>query len=269
MDNFNFIESEIERDPALKAALLADSILKMLPSETALAVQYCVILHWFDQDILKAFLQNFAPLLSTPSSALSEIYEQIADLPFIETLRGGVAFNNLTREGLLKRYALLQSALLINAAKIMAPIYEAREAYGSIAAEAFFCYIISNNTESAMKLLDRLLEEAVCREDWQYVTGVLQLCNEAEQLPFVHPFTLSERQWIILGLAYQAQGEIDSAIDGFHKALEANPRNIRVRMTLAAIYVGQRSYREALQEYDTIIQLDGTYVEAYFNQGIV
>lgn len=252
-----------------KASLLADSLLKMLPENTAFAAQSCILLHWFDQTILNAFLQN-APLVSDTSSGdAAEIFEQLVSLPFIERFAKGAAFNDTTRKGLLKLYARSQPDVLINAAKMMAPLYEAREAYGPDATEAFFCYLVSNNTEAATALLDKLLDEAICREDWHYITGILQLYDEAQQLPFVHTFPLSERQWVLRGLAHRAQGELRLAADDYQQAIVCNPSNGLTHMVLGALYVGQEHYEEALQEYERVIELDPRHVQAYNNKGIV
>src|SRR5439155_2991433 len=201
-------------DLAETAAFIADSILEMLPSEIALISKQCLILHWFDKDILKVFLQN----TDYPSRVYLKVYYQIADLPFVESRSKGVGFNNLTRKGLLRQYARSQPALLTNAASMMAPIYEMREEYGSIAAEAFYCYIVSSNINAATKMLDKLLDEALSREDWQYITSLLRLRDEALQLPFVQAFPLTERQWILKGLAHRVQNEQDAAIAAYCEA---------------------------------------------------
>lgn len=82
-------------------------------------VRRCILLHWFDQSLIEALMRDSSVI---HNSAI-EIYEHIISLPFIESLPWGVAFHNLTREGLLKSYALSQSELLRTAAKLAAPTY--------------------------------------------------------------------------------------------------------------------------------------------------
>jgi len=65
------------------------------------------------------------------------VYEHLASLPFIEVVSWGLAFQDLTREGLLKRYTLTQQKLLKTAARLAAPAYAAQE-NEKIVAEAFF-----------------------------------------------------------------------------------------------------------------------------------
>lgn len=244
---------------------IVDTLLEVLPSEIALVVRQCLVVHWFDKDILAAFLQK----MGYSSEASLEIYHEMADLPFVETRSKGLAINSSTRKGLLKQYGASQPSLFIHAASILAPIYERREQYGSIAAEAFYCYIVSNNANAAGRLLDKLLDEALSRKDWQYITCLLYVRDEALQIPFVQPFPLTEQQWTVKGLAHRVQGEQDAAMAAYLEAIKCNPRCIPHHMMLGAIYVDLERYQEAIQEYNTVIGIDARYVQAYVNKGIV
>jgi tetratricopeptide (TPR) repeat protein len=208
-------------DPAEKAAIVAEFVLDALPRGIALIARQCVLFHWFDQTIVEALLEDHA-LAQTEAS---EVLERVISLPFIETLAWGWTFQDLTREGLLKRYAVSDRERLITAARAAAPVYQAREEYGMIAVEAFFCYAVAGDTTLAIHLLGKLLEEGIHREDWQYIDGLLRLRIEAEQLPFVARLPLTEQQWMLIGLVHRIQGKLEEAGVDFSNALTINPKN--------------------------------------------
>src|SRR5436305_5016866 len=108
-------------DPAEKAAIIAEAVFEGLPEELMFIARRCVILHWFDQTVVEALLQD-TPIAKSRAEA---VYEQLAALPFLEKLAWGLAFQDLTREGLLIRYATKQPNLLRHAAHLAAPLYEA------------------------------------------------------------------------------------------------------------------------------------------------
>lgn len=172
-------------DLAEKAGIIAESFFERLPEETVLVARQCVLLHWFDPSILKALIKGNS-LIKESSTA---VYEQIISLPFIEPLaQGRMAFRDLTRDGLLRRYAISQPELLIRAAKIVAPVYRVHEADRVSTAEAFFCCVIAGEQEVAVELLDILFEEAIHHEDWVYISILMHLQEEAEQLPLYNPY---------------------------------------------------------------------------------
>lgn len=49
------------RDPAQKAAIVAELIFSELPETVAFVARRCVLFHWFDRSIIEALLQTFAP----------------------------------------------------------------------------------------------------------------------------------------------------------------------------------------------------------------
>ena len=200
----------------------------------------------------------------------ADIYEQIISLPFIRPLdQGRVAFHDLTREGLLRRYAITHPELLTSAAKILAPVYLAHGLGRVSITEAFFCYIIAGQPELAVELLNTLFEEAINHEDWVYMSGLMHLQEEAEQLPFVQFLPLTEKLWIMRGITHRVQGEQEAAITDYSRALVINPKNSLTYMPLGAIYFEQGRYEEALQCYGQAIQLDPTFVQPYINRGLI
>jgi tetratricopeptide (TPR) repeat protein len=248
-----------------KAAIVAEFVFNGLPKETALVARQCVILHWFDQFVVKALLQD---TLLTESNA-KEVYGQIISLPFIEKLAWGQAFQDLTREGLLKRYALSQPELLRSAARLAAPVYEAHEENEKIAAEALFCYIVAGDHRSSLRLLNKLLEQANNREDCQYIDSLLQLQDEAELLPFIQPFPHTEQYWMLRGLVHRVHGDIECAILDYSKAVAINPQCALAYVGRGTAYAEQYRYTEALAEYNYVIQLNPMVAQAYINRGII
>src|SRR5438067_7712362 len=130
------------KNPEDKAALIAEASLSMFSDEAARVARQCVLFHWFDQSVVEALLQA-VPL---DAGRAQDVYRQITSLPFIEQLSWGVAYQDLTRQGLLKRYAHTQPELLKSAAQIAAPLYK-RTSSGNNrnAAEALFCSLISSD----------------------------------------------------------------------------------------------------------------------------
>jgi twitching motility two-component system response regulator PilG len=255
-------------DLAEKAAIVAESVFEQLPEVTALIGRRCVLLHWFDQALIEALLNDSA----VAQKRSIEIYEQIISLPFIEVLGWGAALNNFTRAGLLKYYAQSRPELLIMAAKLAAPAYLSREAYGTNAAEAFFCYYTSGEADTTMKLLDDLLEKAVHREDWLYIKSLVSLQEEAEQLGFVQFLPHTEKQWILQGLAHGAMGEHEAAIVAYNNAITMNSQSALTYILRGSIYVQQKYYEEALREYGHALLLKPTSTQAhqvYINQGVI
>ncbi|HKZ06771.1 MAG TPA: tetratricopeptide repeat protein [Methylomirabilota bacterium] len=66
-----------------------------------------------------------------------------------------------------------------------------------------------------------------------------------------------------LGDANAAKGDIDGAVNAYQKALNNNPLNPRVHVSLGKIYYGEKQlYYEAVNSYKKAIELDPRYVEA-------
>jgi tetratricopeptide (TPR) repeat protein len=66
-----------------------------------------------------------------------------------------------------------------------------------------------------------------------------------------------------LGDANAAKGDIDGAVSAYQKALNNNPLNPRVHVSLGKIYYGEKQlYYEAVNSYKKAIDLDPRYIEA-------
>lgn len=167
--------------PEERAILVVEHFINTLPKEIALVVRRCVILHWFDEDIVKALLQDF-PLSQEDARG---ICQRIQSFPFIETLLWGLAFNHSTREGLLRRYSVNDAELLRTAARYAAPAYKAHQQDSLFAGEAFFCYVVAGDITSALEVFKELLKKALDKGSWEYVKGLEMILEEAQKLPFV------------------------------------------------------------------------------------
>ncbi len=76
--------------------------------------------------------------------------------------------------------------------------------------------------------------------------------------------------YIGLGDARAAKGEVDEAILSYRKALQHNPGNPRVHMSLGKIYYAEKGlYYEAVGSYKKAIELDSQLVEARVGLGEV
>ena len=252
-------------DPEGKAALIAETILSDLPVEVALVARRCVILHWFDQSIIEALLQD-TPLTK---NEVREVYKQLVLLPFIESLPWGRAFQNLTREGLLKQYATSQPDLLKSAANLAASAYEVHAEDEKIAGEAFFCYIVAGKVQSSLAIRDKLLEDAMSREDWRYIANLLQLQEEAEQLPFVKSSPLTAQDLLLRGFVHQIQGKLEASLMDYSRAIKINPNNALAYISRGAIYAEQQQYKKALTDYNHALNLDSSNVHAYIGRGSI
>jgi tetratricopeptide (TPR) repeat protein len=248
-------------DPAEKAAIVAESVFSDLPDERALIARRCVVLHWFDQPIIS----GLSPENSKQDSA--EIHKQLAALPFVEAVPWGLAYHELTRQGLLNRYANTQPELLITAARLAAPVYAAGGEDETIAAEAFFCYTIAGESETAIKLLDELLAQAGSRQDWGYFASILKIQDEAEALPFVQPLTRLARHWRARGLARYSQGDLGGALADLDRAIALEENNAWALALRGETYRKMGEYEQALADLDRAIALDEKYAWALALRG--
>ncbi|MEH2403854.1 TIR domain-containing protein [Nostoc sp.] len=203
MDDSFFEALLAANNPAEKAAIVAESVFNSLPTATALVARRCIILHWFNQEIVAALLPE------STSNQATEVYQQLESLPFIASVTYGLTYHDLTREGLLERYIVRQPNLLKDGAKRAASVYESHNNNNlTVAAEAFFCHAVAENLAAAIRWRDKLLAIATVRKDWQFYNNILQMQQEVEKLPFVEPlerffaydvfisYSTQDREWV-------------------------------------------------------------------------
>ena len=112
-------------DPVDKAAILAEASLENLGNEVAVTARQCILLHWFDLEIVA----QIAPQEETNLSP-REIYQKLQSLPFVIEIEAieneapnpnPLYYHSLTREGLIRRYISRSLDTLINGAKKGSP----------------------------------------------------------------------------------------------------------------------------------------------------
>src|SRR5947209_10432798 len=189
-----FVKSlQTAKNPEDKAALIAEAGLNLLQKEVAYIARQCVLFHWFNQSVVEKLLLVFSPSRANAR----DVYEQIISLPFVEQLPWGAAYQDLTRQGLLRQYASTQPELLKSAANLAFSAYGAFKDNSRYDAEALFCSIISGDASAGNTLFSLLLEQAMSQQDWQQMEGIFRLQEEAEQLIFVQPLPRTESYWML------------------------------------------------------------------------
>ena len=287
---------QLTKDPSEKAALVAEFVLDSLPEHLALLARRCIVLHWFDLSLAKALLQD----TSHTEDEIHKLYSQLLTLNFIEKLPWGAAFQDLTREGLLKQYARVQPEFLKNSATLAAPIYASRGSDDKLVAEALFCYMIEGNQEATIALLEDLLRHASHHEDWQYISTLFSLLDEAKRLSFVSPVLLSEEQqflrelvngvqeiqkifpmdayasvqakkaWINIckGTRYASKGNLKKAQANYDDALHLYPRLTIIHAAKGIVAMKQNDYSQALQNFTTALESNADNIFLLQKQGI-
>lgn len=252
------------KDPLDKTALIADTSLKTFPNKLAFIARQCVLFHWFDQSIIEA-LELALHLEEEPAQ---DVYRKILSLPFIERLPWGAAYQDLTRQGLLRRLAHLQPTLLKSAAQIAAPLYKASaNNLKYAAAEALFCSIVSGEAPASHLQLDFLLEQAMGRQDWQSMEGLFRLQEEAEQLPFVEPIPRTERYWMLRSIVNRVQGKLVQALFDYDHVLAINSENALAYLNRSVVQLQLHHYEQAEADYYQALQLDPILAQTYISSG--
>src|SRR6185312_11650282 len=71
-----------------------------------------------------------------------------------------------------------------------------------------------------------------------------------------------------LGAIFLTQGDVNTAIDFFNKALQAEPKHKDARSNLATILLQQDRFSEAIWHYQLFLQLAPEDSDAYYNLGV-
>ena len=67
--------------------------------------------------------------------------------------------------------------------------------------------------------------------------------------------------------AYDANGDMDSALKDYNRAIELAPDSASIYYNRAVLFVSQKDYDSALKDYDSAIRLNPGYVAALYNRG--
>jgi serine/threonine protein kinase len=249
------------KNPEEKATLIAEAVLTLLSNEVALVARQCVLFHWFDQSIVESLLQA----IPSDTESVQDVYRQITSLPFIEQLSWGVAYQELTRQGLLKHYARTQPELLKNAARVAAPLYRASTDNDRNAAEALFCSIVSGDASASVLQLNILLEQAMSRQDWSRMENLFHLQEEAEQLSCVEPIPGTEQYWMLRSIIDRMQDKLDAALSDYDHALTINPKNALACLNRSIVHRQQMHDEQAQADYNEALRLDPALVQTYID----
>ena len=249
-------------DPAEQAALIAEFTFGNLPEHIALVARRCVILHWFDLPAVQAL--SLAEAQDDPAA----VYGRLAALPFIESVPWGLAYHDLTRQGLLQRYVVVQPDILISAARLVAPAFAARQDAGQNAAEAFYCYIVAGQSQEAIGLLDKALDTLSARDQGAALAYYFKVQDEAESLPFIKPLARSSYHWTGRFLVHYYGGDRQAAIADLDKVIEQDPQDATAFYNRGLTYYDLKDYAAALADYARAIELDPQDAQAYNNRGL-
>jgi tetratricopeptide (TPR) repeat protein len=70
------------------------------------------------------------------------------------------------------------------------------------------------------------------------------------------------------GVALDAQGKYDEALQAFDKAIEINPQLAEAWVAKGVVLMAQGKYDEAIQAYDKAIEIDPQDVNVWNNKGV-
>ena len=72
-----------------------------------------------------------------------------------------------------------------------------------------------------------------------------------------------------MGQVFASQKSDDQAIDAFIRAIAADPKHVKARLSLATIYGRKKEYKKALDEVDAAIKLEPKAYVAYKIKGLL
>jgi tetratricopeptide (TPR) repeat protein len=113
-------------------------------------------------------------------------------------------------------------------------------------------------------------EETGNEEGAQYITAVSHRARiePAARLQAVSATTDPARDAAILfqvGLRRQQAGSLDEAEAFYHRAIEANPKNLNALNNLGVICMSQKRDKEAIDIFTRLIDLKGDWADPYYN----
>lgn len=76
------------------------------------------------------------------------------------------------------------------------------------------------------------------------------------------------RSWYEMGNSYHGQGNFESAVACYKRALKSQPNLVEVHYNLGNTYLDQKIYPKALSSYRKALALKPDYMDAHYNSGI-
>lgn len=198
-----------------RAAIIAEAGIATLSPASQVVARRCIILHWFDVDIVAA--------LCPEGADAAAVYDELSALPFIEQVPWGVSYHQLTRVGLLARYTANDPTELVTGARLAAPVYAAREAELA-QGEALFCLIVAGDSRAASQAFESEIRKAVEQKTLDGLSTIFTLQDEAEAMPFVQSLPRQPAHWVARGIVYESKEQIGKALAAYDAALTQNPR---------------------------------------------
>ena len=104
----------------------------------------------------------------------------------------------------------------------------------------------------------------------QHADTLQQLQAQIEQMQGtaeVNPDVM--RNWILLAQALRATGRLGEAERAYNRALHLDPSSLVVQNSLAGLALERGDPKEALRRYRALLQQDSTFVDGWFNLGVV
>lgn len=74
--------------------------------------------------------------------------------------------------------------------------------------------------------------------------------------------------WTRLGVLFRRAGERDNAVQAFNRALEIEPRNLRVHNKVGEMMLAEGKTEEAIKRFQAILSADESMVDAWLNLGL-
>jgi tetratricopeptide (TPR) repeat protein len=205
--------------PASKeeAARQAEASFAQLKPAAAQVARRCVALHWFTPEVIAALLPEGS------GETGEEVSAALDALPFIQATGRGHAFQPLTRQGLLARYAQKQPEELTAACTAAAPVYLKSWDDDLAAQEAVYCLAVAGRTDDAKARLHTLLTRFLERQDWQRCADLYDALSEAEAMPSVAPLGAGADYLVARGTAEALRGKLSRALKDLNQAVSADP----------------------------------------------
>lgn len=247
------------QSPSEQAAVVAEMAFEQMTKPMALVARHCVILRWFNEDVVAALLPGDSALTA------AEVLSTLRDLPFIERTTRGWRYHDQTQDGLLQ--ALPPELLRKSATLAASALQELTKSDAAL--ERLYCLVVSGAQALAISLLDDLLLAHGRRQDWQGLSIVLQTVEEAESLYFVDALTRSALHYVASGLTHNAKGELDQAIADYDKAIELNPECASAYYNRGIAQYEKGELGLAIADCDKAIELNSKDASAYIIRGLV
>ncbi|MFZ4661562.1 MAG: tetratricopeptide repeat protein, partial [Caldilineaceae bacterium] len=252
--------------PSAQAALVAESAFAQLDPTVALVARCCIILRWFDPLIVAAFLP--ATNASENAFTADTVINQLAQLPFVERLPWGWTYHEQTRTGLLDRYATEQPDLLKQAALLAASAYQQHPNQALAGQEALFCWLVAGDSDKAQQQLDRLIDEAWGRNDWNGLLALFITSAQAAKLSFVQSLQYTAFHHYAQAVALRQLGNYAEAVAAYQQAIALDEKYASPWNGLGNAYRDQKRYDEAVAAFQQAIALDAQFAIAWSNLGL-